>query len=258
MMFFTFQRNRILAKIVPLCVVIFLTGASPCLAGLKIYFLRHAEGGHNVLSQWKDKPKGQWPAYVGNENMLTPKGEKQVSAVPGKLAPYHFDFIACSPTWRTRKTILSYLQEHGIKAEIWPELEEYAYFHEPDPTPAPNAGLFSNGPEVAIPETEAALFTLRDDDHRRIAPSKEKKQATADINAIRERTIQIIRDRFGGTEQSILLVGHGTNGGTLLKSLLHNQKLPYPANASIWMIEQQKDGSFQLMIMNDEAVPKTP
>ena len=72
-------------------VLSFLSFACSSEAGLKIYFLRHAEGGHNVVEDWKDVPKDQWPAYVGNENMFTPKGGKQAAAVPAKLAPYHFD-----------------------------------------------------------------------------------------------------------------------------------------------------------------------
>ncbi len=26
---------------------------------LKVYYVRHAEGGHNVVKEWKDKPKEQ-------------------------------------------------------------------------------------------------------------------------------------------------------------------------------------------------------
>ena len=48
---------------------------------LKVYYVRHGEGGHNVVSEWKHKPKDQWPAYVGNPNVFTPKGEQQVAAL---------------------------------------------------------------------------------------------------------------------------------------------------------------------------------
>src|SRR4051794_16518782 len=94
-------------------------------AGLKVYYLRHAEAGHNVVKEWKDIPKDQWPAYVGNSGMFTPKGETQVLKVAEKLKPNRFDFIAVSPIWRTRNTILPYLKETKVKAEIWPELEEF-------------------------------------------------------------------------------------------------------------------------------------
>ncbi len=40
-------------------------------AGLKIYYIRHAEGGHNLKKAWKVKgiPKSEWPAYVGNASV---------------------------------------------------------------------------------------------------------------------------------------------------------------------------------------------
>ncbi len=87
--------------------------AGRCEAGLKIYYLRHAEGGHNVVKEWEEVPKAQRPAYVGNPNMFTPKGETQVAAATKRLQKYHFDFIAVSPTWRTRHTILPYLKATG-------------------------------------------------------------------------------------------------------------------------------------------------
>jgi hypothetical protein len=54
-------------------------------AGLKIYYLRHAEAGHNVVRQWENVPKPQWPRYVGNQNLFTPKGETQVTPAAEKL-----------------------------------------------------------------------------------------------------------------------------------------------------------------------------
>src|SRR5689334_55169 len=97
---------------VPLCALILLCFlcVAPAQAGLKIYYLRHAEYGGNVVAEWKDKPKDQWPAYVGRGDMFTPKGKEQVQALTQKLLKnYHFDFIAVSPAWRTRNTIAPYL-----------------------------------------------------------------------------------------------------------------------------------------------------
>ncbi len=70
----------------------------PAQAGLKVYYLRHAQYGGNVVDQWKDKPKAEWPEYVGRGDMFTPKGKEQVAALTKKLVKdYHFDFIAVSP-----------------------------------------------------------------------------------------------------------------------------------------------------------------
>jgi broad specificity phosphatase PhoE len=95
-------------------------------AGLKIYCIRHAEGGHNVKKAWQAKgvPEPEWPSYVGNPNMFTPLGLEQQATVPAKLKKYEFDFIASSPMWRCRQTILPYMKEVSGKGEICPELSE--------------------------------------------------------------------------------------------------------------------------------------
>lgn len=95
-------------------------------AGLKIYYIRHAQAGHNAKRAWekKDVPKSEWPSYVGNPDVFTPAGEQQVAAATEKLKGYQFDFIASSSYWRARNTILPYLKEMQDKTEIWPELRE--------------------------------------------------------------------------------------------------------------------------------------
>ncbi|WP_345318776.1 histidine phosphatase family protein [Novipirellula rosea] len=86
-------------------------------SGLKIFYIRHAEGGHNVAADWADVPKDTWPAYVGDPDVFTREGKAQQAAVAGKLTKYDFDFIATSPMWRCRNTILPYLKETESKAE---------------------------------------------------------------------------------------------------------------------------------------------
>jgi phosphohistidine phosphatase SixA len=102
--------------------------ASTAQAKLTIYYLRHAEGGHNVVRRFVESgiPTNQWPAYVGHSDIFTPDGEAQVRGVTTNLLAYKFDFIAVSPTWRTRQTILPFLKATGRTAEIWPELTEVA------------------------------------------------------------------------------------------------------------------------------------
>jgi hypothetical protein len=68
--------------LVSLCLVL---AAGRCEAALRIYYLRHAEGGHNVVKEWATVPKDQRPGYVGDPNVFTPKGEKQVAAATQKL-----------------------------------------------------------------------------------------------------------------------------------------------------------------------------
>ncbi|MEI6082676.1 MAG: histidine phosphatase family protein [Verrucomicrobiota bacterium] len=101
-------------------VVLWLSLASVAQANLKIYYLRHAEAGHNVVAKFVASgiPTNEWPVWVGHTDMFTPEGEAQVRGVTTNLLAYKFDFIAVSPTWRTRQTIFPYLQATGRTAEI--------------------------------------------------------------------------------------------------------------------------------------------
>ena len=228
--------------------------ASNADATLRIYFLRHAQAGHNVVKFWQDKPRAEWPAYVGREDLFTPEGEGQVATVEAKLRGLRFDLIACSPLWRTRHTILPYLRAEGRTAELWPELEEFDFHAEPPPLPPPGVHVLDGGPAMEVPADEARFFPFREGTKNRIAIAREKKQAAADAEALMAHTIQMLRTRFGGSDRSILLVGHGGNGSVLLKKLVRDTSLPWPKNASLWMIEEQADGSFRVMIANGEPV----
>ena len=136
-------------------------------AGLKIYYIRHAQSGKNVEKVWvkKDLPKSEWPAYVGNPDTFTPAGEKQVVATTEKLKAYSFDFIASSPLWRARNTIMPYLKATKRKAEIWPELREghgHGSILSKD-IPDVQKEILNLGEPIILPDKEKPFFILRDD-----------------------------------------------------------------------------------------------
>lgn len=244
-----------------LTLLCFLSFVSHAEAGLKIYYLRHAEGGHNVVDQWKNVPKEQRPAYVGNANMFTPKGEAQVEALTRKLSPYQFDFIAVSPLWRTRHTILPYLKAEHREAEVWPELHEFLAGRSilASNLPPLSAPVLGAGPRVEVPMEEAAYFTIREDGktNYRLPVGKGPNQEAA-IRAVTQHTIDLLREHFGGSNKSVLLVGHGNSGIALLRLLTKDPlaKIPPMANTSLWMVEEQPDGQFQLKFYNDAPYEK--
>ena len=238
-------------------------------AGLKVYYIRHIECGHNVKKQFEKSgiPKSEWPSYVGDQNQFTPKGEKQVGEAAQKLkaiAP-KFDFIASSPIWRSRQTILQYLRETKQTAEIWPELAEFnldalpLLFKDSLPPPTKN---FLTGKLIAptLSAEEKPFFTIRPGgEHLFNSPiSAGLPQRASDIKASLEAVVALVKKRFGGAagaDKSILLSGHGTNGTGLLRVFLGNAKdseKPEMANIGIWMIEQQPDGHFELRLFNDQ------
>ena len=224
----------------------------------KIYYVRHGEGGHNVVSEWKNIPKDQWPPYVGNENMFTPKGEQQVAALTKELQGMKFDFIATSPVWRARNTILPYLKETSRKAEIWPELTETpgvpAERTASSTVSKPSTDLFGGGAVIRLPETEQPFFLFRDDgSHLANQKDKDNDQQIANSLALASKTVDLIKSRFGKSGKSILLVGHGNSGSTLLRMLTTSQPTAFNLqNTGIWMAEEQPDGTFRLKLLNNK------
>jgi broad specificity phosphatase PhoE len=155
---------------------------------------------------------------------------------------------------------LPYLRETGAKAELWPELVEFERLSTNLTSgltlPPPSADLFTGGDVIAIAAEEKASFTLREDGRRRFKPGNEPMQNAADLTAVAEKTVSLIRARFGGSDKSILLVGHGNSGRLLLRVLVKNSDAwkTQLANTGIWMAEEQADGSFKLRMFNDAPV----
>ena len=222
-------------------------------AALTIYYLRHAEGGHNVVKKFAASgiPTNQWPAYVGNPNIFTPDGVAQVAGVATNLLPYQFDFIAVSPLWRTRHTILPYLQATGRTVEIWPELAETAHFN-PGPGPVTPQILTGTQP-IKLPAEEQAIFKLRPDP---AGCCTLVASNLAGAVGMAQQTLARLRARFGTNDVTVLLVGHGTAGETLIRSLLGNPTWSGGLqNAKLWMAQEQPNGKFELRLFNNAPYP---
>lgn len=239
-----------------------LLGTSISEAGLKIYYIRHAEGGHNVKADWEYRkvPKDQWPAYVGDHNAFTPKGLVQQAAVAGKLKQYDFDFIAASPAWRCQNTILPYMKETGSKGEIWPELHELrasALILSTD-LPVPTEPILGAGEPVELPADEALSFSVREDGKNwfkvpRAGSGREaQERSNAAARVVIQRVVDLIQNRFGGTDKTILLSGHGSSGQAVLRMLTKDPLDGFTGidNTGIWMVEEQSDGTFKMMMYN--------
>jgi broad specificity phosphatase PhoE len=247
---------------------IVLTGwaVQSCPAALKVYYLRHAQTGANAVKYFKDVPAAQRPAYVGNAGAFSPKGEKQAAAVPAKLAPYHFDFIAVSPLWRTRHTILPYLRAQHRTAVIWPELAEFGH-RDGDLAligsaglPEARAELLKGGRRIVIPADEQPWFTLPDASETEPHLGRGGAEGAADLTALELMVIRRVRREFAGTDKSILLVGHGTAGKYLLWLLTGERWVVDRGldNTGLWMAEEQPDGGFKLMMGDGQMLATMP
>jgi hypothetical protein len=261
-----FRRNRYL--IVLTIAGLLMSGHAE--AQLKIYYIRHAEGGHNVKKNWQTYskiPEDQWPAYVGDPNVFTPMGKGQLNRVAGKLKRYKFDFIASSPIWRTRNTILPYMKEVGAKGEVWPELCEYwqsPLIISPD-LPKPTVKILDEGAPIELSSEETPYFSLREDGLNEIKlppfpknPQLDNVIETAASQLVIQHVLDMIQERFGGTDATILLAGHGFSGKGILRMLTMDKLMDLPAitNTGIWMVEEQANGEFELKMFNDVPIEK--
>ncbi len=256
------KRNRNIRRLSRAFVLlaIVLLGISNSSAQLRIYYIRHAEAGHNVKDEWLDVPEDEWPEYVGNPNMFTPEGVIQVIAASKKLKNTNFDFIASSPLWRCRNTVLPYLKELEATAEIWPELKElYAssIIISPDLPPPPDDIILGAGSLIELPPEDTSNFILRADGNYNFKlpefpdDHSEKEAETAASKVVIQRVLDMMQERFGASDKSILLVGHGSSGNAILRLITNAEHSGGIDNAGIWMVEEQADGGFDLKIFND-------
>jgi broad specificity phosphatase PhoE len=230
---------------------------------LKIYYIRHAEGGHNVKHEWRIYPKSEWPSYVGDHEAFTPKGILQQSRVSRKLKRFHFDFVAVSPAWRCKNTVLPFLVDSKIQGEIWPELQEiYAtnLIISPDlPAYTSSEKILGAGDLISLLPEEEPYFTLRKDGLNELKKPRfprdhsetEKENAAAKI--VITKVLELIDDRSSESYKTILLSGHGSSGKAILRMLTGNPLYHFPqiTNSGVWMVEQQNDGTFKLKMYND-------
>ena len=213
----------------------FLAAASA--PGLDVYVIRHAETMGNVTLDYSE----------ANQNTFSPKGLEQVAGVAEKLKDLRFDAVLVSPLWRTRQTILPYLQAHQLTAEIWPEVEECCCDCAGDATPAREVPA---GEKIVIPDDEAAYFTMRDGCAAvRCAPTNE-----AGGLAQLQRAATLIRSRFGGTSQSVLVVTHSCTGSRIIENLLGLKPAGRfsPGNVALSHLREGPAGEFELLVFNDQ------
>jgi broad specificity phosphatase PhoE len=220
--------------------LVWLAGVGLAGAELEVWYLRHAEAGHNVAADYRARgvPTNAWPAWVGNPEAFTPEGQDQAVALVTGLPPAgYFDLIAVSPLWRTRQTILPYLRATGQHAELWPELAETRNFAaeakgESEP---PRAEFLAGKSGLAVAPGEEAFFRLREDDGgRRIFDTWPTTRTEALLLA--DRVAERLAVRAGTNRMAVLLVGHGNASLTLLRRLtgdadFHGRHL---GNTRVW------------------------
>ena len=208
----------------------------------QFFFVRHAETMANRTGVYNKK----------TINVLTERGEKQRRGLTRVLRETpDYDVIVVSPITRARKTILPYLREKGIQAEVWPSLAECCHQKDRTATPSPTLPL---GKEIEIPPEDAPFLTLEHSPGRRRYWPANYADGMTQIQVL----FNNLKLRFQGTGLRVLLVSHSIIGSRLLEILmgLEPRGRFRMSNCKISHLVEQPDGSWRLERLNDGPPPK--
>lgn len=229
----------------PLIAALVVTGPLPGQAaasvGLRVYFVRHAETVANLTGRYN----------ADTVDRFSERGERQVADFTERLGHLRFDAICVSPMPRAIRTVAPYLQRVGRQAVIWPELAECAYQKDRD---APPSRELSRGLVVRAPVSVSELFRVPAESNRSFECAN-YADGVAQIQLLVER----LRQEFGGSGRTVLLVGHSIAGSRFFEMLLGLEPRGRfaVANAEISCLEQTANGSFRLVQLNGKLQPRT-
>ena len=170
---------------------------------MQFYFVRHAQSMGNMTNDYSTSAHDQ----------LSPNGWQQAEQLVERFAGIHFNAIYVSTATRTMQTITPFLQHCGLRARLWPALQE-ACWQRDRTTPVP---LRAEPPaEFTIPPGEDIRFDILDG-CQDLPPANETYQEG------RVRIIGVYEHLMhwhSGRTDIILVVGHEHAGGRLVELLL--------------------------------------
>jgi len=199
-----------------------------------IYLVRHGETIGNLTHKHTHK----------NDRTLSPNGEQQVAKLTRRLGAFHFnhfDHIVVSPKYRVLISILPYLKQHHLTAEIWPELEECCW----QKNRATGFDKPARGAKIKLEKAMRPYFTFPDVESRFRLDSNNYAQGMMQTFMATQK----IQQRFAGTGQRILIVAHYHIGSRILEILqgLEPKGRYQIANTQISHLRENPDGSFKLI-----------
>lgn len=225
-----FSRSALLALFL-MCI----HGLAQAAGGLDIYFVRHAQTVSNAKGVNNTK----------NSSTFSYDGVVQIDMLTEALGKYRFDAILVSPTERTLYTILPYLLETGKKAEVWPEITECCWQRDRGDV---EGGQLIQDKDIQLPSEIASQFTFRDRNSARAYGNHSYADGIAQVR----RGAELIRQLYGNSGKTLLIVAHYHSGQVLLGELLgvERETLPGLENARITHLKQGADGKFSLQSVN--------
>ena len=202
---------------------------------MHLFFVRHGQSMGNLTNDYST------PAH----DQLSPTGWQQAERLVERLAGIEFDHIYVSTATRTIQTITPYLEHHGLRAKLWPFLQEACWQRDRTATAPPRT---TPRADFAMFEELSAHFDLLDGHQALPYAGEVYSESRARIIDVHEKLMRW----HDGQETTILIVGHEFAGGRLVELLLglepdgrikhHNTGLTY--------LTQLENGRFQLRFSN--------
>jgi broad specificity phosphatase PhoE len=224
------------------CLNFSYTFAGEASKGPDLYFVRHAETVANATGIYTKE----------NESKFSKKGLKQIEDLTKMFGRYKFDFICVSPQVRALETILPYLKEHNMTAEIWPELSECLFQKGKG---GKSVEMFTRGETIVLSNDMKDYFQFREPTLNYFYKEGSYREGLLRL----DRACKLIEERFGQSGKSVLIVGHNLSGGRLIEMLQRMQPMGQysPLNAHIWHLKLRPDGKFGLVEQNVPPTAKT-
>ncbi len=158
---------------------------------MRLLLVRHAESIGNATGDYSAAGSGS----------LSERGERQARELAGALGPWAFDRILVSPIERARRTIQPYLAATGRTAEIWPEIAEACWHEQREPAAGRWQARAAAEPAGAL----SPLFRYRDG--RALLPAQPESFGEG-LRRV-QCALEKVRDDFGGSGETVLMVTHG-------------------------------------------------
>lgn len=223
-----------MSRLCTLLAGLLVLASAPAALALDLYLVRHAETLANVTRDYS----------VFNQRHFSEAGERQVAELTDALRGRAFDAILVSPAYRALRTIQPYLEASGQVAEIWPELDECCFQRGDEEQASDTSAL---GPAILVEQEMRPFFMLREGSDGDAPGPETYAEGVMRV----KRAAALLRERFGDSDATVLVVAHWHSGSRLLEVLMDQapQGRYRPQNtAATWL--HGEGGRYRLMGLN--------
>lgn len=159
---------------------------------MQVFFVRHGQSMGNLTGDYSTDANDQ----------LSELGHQQAAALHRRLLDLDFDAVYCSPLKRALQTIEPYATQTKTTVEVWPEIAEACW--QEDRSHQEISDYRTRSKPLPIHHHDG-LFTFKE--NKAVCPIDEETYAEGLFRL--QQSVEQFKDLHGGTNDHILVVGHG-------------------------------------------------